>query len=121
MTRRYRRDPVDVAREALAAGAFRFGEVQYQDQVVIPLLKRAGWRLHVIRDSRASHWAADAGWPDVVAVRGDRLLALELKLPGEEPTEEQRTWLQSLAAVRRVDVALLRVTPDTEGLAALIA
>lgn len=118
---RYRPDPVDVARDALAAGAFRFGEVEYQDRIVLPILRRAGWRLHVIRDSRAQHWGAASGWPDVVAVRGDRLVALELKLPGEEPTEEQRAWLQALAAVRRVDVAVLRVTPSTRDLESLIA
>lgn len=114
MTRqRYRRDPLDVARDALASGAFAWpDEAAFRDRLVIPRLRAAGWRLTSTNDSRREHWAADSGWPDVFAVRGDRALALELKHGRKQPTEEQRAWLHDLSRVRHIEAMVLRASPD---------
>lgn len=40
----------------------------------------------------------DPGWPDLVLVRRPRILFVELKAEGEEPTAEQVVWLVELRA-----------------------
>lgn len=119
--RRYRRDPLDVTREALASGAFAWpDEAAFRDRLVIPRLHAAGWRVTVTHDSRREHWAADSGWPDVFAVRDGRALALELKHGTNQPTDEQRAWLRDLERVSGIEAAVIRATPDVLGFEELI-
>lgn len=111
--RRYRRDPLDVAREAIASGSFAWAdEAAFRDQLVIPRLHAAGWRVTSTHDSRREHWAADSGWPDIFAVRDGRALALELKHGRKQPTDEQRAWLRDLERVPGIEAMVLRATPD---------
>ena len=55
------------------------------------------WMTYHTRFSRGS----EPGWPDLVllSVRQRRLLAIELKREGEQPTAAQELWLGALAAV----------------------
>ena len=53
------------------------------------------WLCYHTFDSRRS----PAGFPDLVLVRGSRLIFAELKREGENPTQDQRLWLQALSAV----------------------
>ena len=62
------------------------------------------WHQH---DSRRS----DEGWPDESTVIGKRLLFLELKAPGKQPTPEQRECLQLLAGAGQ-EVYLVTSTGD---------
>jgi hypothetical protein len=58
------------------------------------LLKMAGWRSYHTHDSRKS----DAGFPDLVAVRGPRVVWIELKAEGGKATAAQLNWLEDLKA-----------------------
>lgn len=50
------------------------------------------------------------GFPDIVAVRGEDLWFIELKSSRGRVNENQRTWLNALANVKRVHVVVWR--PD---------
>jgi len=54
-----------------------------------------GW-LHY-HTHRSQHSAA--GFPDLIAIKGDRLLVAELKMPGKEPTQAQRIWFDHFRGV----------------------
>ncbi len=54
-----------------------------------------GWLCYHTHDSRRS----EPGFPDLVLVRGGRLIFAELKKEGEHPTKEQRKWLLQLDKV----------------------
>lgn len=53
-----------------------------------PAMTANGWRTAVQGDG--------AGFPDLVLVRGDRLIFAELKVGSRRPTDEQRAWLDAL-------------------------
>lgn len=55
------------------------------------LLRTAGWLVYHTYDSRRSA----PGFPDIVALRGARILALELKVEGAKPSEAQYEWLKA--------------------------
>lgn len=59
------------------------------------LLTLKRWRIYHTRNSRGSH----PGFPDIIAVRGSRLLALELKVYPNRPTKAQIDWLEALNGV----------------------
>lgn len=66
-----------------------------------PLMDRRGrWQTAV---------AGDVGFPDVVAVKGEYIYMLELKIPPNRPTPEQRRWL---AALNGAHVFACVVTPN---------
>lgn len=48
------------------------------------------------------------GFPDLIALRGDTLLVVELKSDRGTTTPEQRAWLAAFKGVRRVVVAVWR-------------
>lgn len=56
--------------------------------------KRHGWRLYHTRDSRKSA----GGFPDLVLLRGPRLIVAELKVGCKNPTSEQTAWLDAFRA-----------------------
>lgn len=75
-------------------------EREFQSQVVA-LARILGWRVHHTRPARtASGWRTpiqgDAGWPDLVLLRGSRLVVAELKVGRNRPTAEQAAWLEAL-------------------------
>ena len=61
-------------------------------QQVRELARLKGWLNYHTRSSRRS----DPGFPDLVLVRGDRLIFAELKREKGRLTESQRTWLEAL-------------------------
>lgn len=68
--------------------ASQITEKQFQAQV-IELAQRLGWATH-------HTWTqihSPAGFPDIVAARGPRLLVAELKSEKGRLTAEQRDWL----------------------------
>lgn len=92
-------------------------EKQFQ-AAVMELARMLGWRVGHIHDSRREVTRKDggrlvigdkdaAGLPDLLMVRGDRVIAAELKSEKGKPTREQGEWL---VALRRagVGVALWR-------------
>lgn len=86
-------------------------EAQLQ-ATVLELALHRGWLSYHTHDSRRSA----AGFPDLVLVRGDRLVAAELKSERGRPTPEQRQWLAALGQVTTVDAHLWRPSswPDIE-------
>jgi hypothetical protein len=82
-------------------------EADFQALVVETALL-AGWRVyHTYRSDRS-----DAGFPDLILVRGRVLLAVELKRVGKAPTMAQVRWLLSLANVREVAAYAWDVTDE---------
>ena len=57
-------------------------------------LRLRGWRFYHSHDSRRSV----AGFPDLVCLRGDRVLVAEIKGPKTRVTVEQRAWLDAFKA-----------------------
>jgi hypothetical protein len=70
---------------------------------VLQLAGLCGWLTYHTHDSRRS----EAGFPDLVGVRADRLFFAELKREDEEPTRPQELWLSALGRVHP-DVYLWR-------------
>ncbi len=69
-------------------------EASFQS-AVLELADLSGWRWYHTHDSRRSA----AGFPDLVLVRGDRLIFAELKTERGRVSEAQRAWLDDLTAV----------------------
>ena len=69
-------------------------------QEVTRLARRAGWKIY-------HTWRSDnspAGFPDLVMVKGERLIFAELKRELGRPTPEQSEWLKALSLVPGVEV-----------------
>jgi hypothetical protein len=58
-----------------------------------------GWLYY--HTHRSQH--SPAGFPDTIAIRGERLVAAELKREGQEPTPAQRQWLEAFEWVRAIE------------------
>lgn len=93
---------IDMAREALGRA---LPERDFQ-QHVVDLAQLTGWRVYHAFDSRRSV----PGFPDLVLVRGDRLIFVELKTRTGRVEREQWDWLEALGAAERVETYLWR--PD---------
>ena len=78
-------------------------EAQLQSAVVEGL-SATGWMVYHTYDSRRSA----PGFPDIVAVRGDRMLAWELKSAKGRVRAEQAAWIDALAGVPGVDARIVR-------------
>lgn len=63
-----------------------------------------GWRVYHTHDSRHSA----AGFPDWIALKGPRLVVVELKREGQHPTIEQAAWLEDFKRVPGVEVYVWR-------------
>ena len=61
-------------------------------------LKRLGWRYFHI-PARAYGHGVRAGFPDITAVKGERLLFIELKREKEKLSDEQAAWAYALLGV----------------------
>lgn len=71
---------------------------------VLDLARWRGWRVFHPYDSRRSA----AGFPDLVLVRGGRLLFIELKSATGRVSPSQRRWLADLSACPGVGVYVWR-------------
>jgi hypothetical protein len=75
---------------------------------VLDAAKLFGWRYAHFRPARtAQGWRTafegHAGFPDLVLLRPPRLLLVELKRDGKQPTDEQAEWLQQFSRVPGVE------------------
>jgi hypothetical protein len=99
-------NPATLARIAELTGTKLpvISEADFTDAVIQFARDRQWLAVHfrpaVVRSGKwATHGSGDvAGWPDVVAVRGARVIAAELKIGTNKPTAAQRTWLTALQA-----------------------
>lgn len=74
-------------------------EKEFQEQVVT-LARLQGWRHYHTFDSRRSPF----GFPDLVLVRGGRIIFAEIKAERGKLTPQQIEWLNDLEANGHVDV-----------------
>lgn len=95
---------IDMAREALGRAV---SERDFQQQV-LDVARLYGWRVFHAFDSRRS----EPGFPDLVLVRGDRLIFAELKSRNGRLEAEQLEWLGALDAVSTVESVCWR-EPDS--------
>ena len=75
---------------------------------VVALLTRFGYRVYHTHDSRRS----EAGFPDLIAIRGRRLFAIELKTARGRVTDAQLDWLRAFGDVTEIDAFILRPAAD---------
>lgn len=85
-------------------------------QAVMDLARLRGWLCYHTHDSRRS----EPGFPDLVMVRGDRVLYRELKREGNKPTAEQRRWIDALWDAGQ-DVAVWTLPRDWDDVVAVLA
>jgi Holliday junction resolvase len=74
---------------------------------ILDALKVTGWEAYHAWISAKS----TAGFPDIVALRPPRGLAIECKGPGKRPTPAQLRWLEMFAAVPGFEAHV--ADPDT--------
>lgn len=92
---------------------------------VLDTLRVRGWRTMHVRPARtATGWRSPMqgdgnGWPDVFAVRGTRLLALELKAQRGTVTDDQAVWLSDLQAAG-VECYVIRPVDYPERIEAIV-
>ena len=87
---------------------------------VLDIARVTGWWAMRVRQGRTAHGRRatasgnGVGFPDLLAVRGDRIVVAELKIGWRALTDEQRAWLAAFATVS-VEAHVWRDTdyPDT--------
>jgi hypothetical protein len=84
---------------------------------LVELAKLHGWLAYHTHDSRRSA----PGFPDWILIRGERLIALELKSSTGHPTDEQLEWLRAFARVRLVESVIARAAPTIDELELLLS
>lgn len=82
----------------------------YFQAFVIALARRLGWASYHTFDSRHSQ----GGFPDLVLVRCQRLLFVELKSEKGKISPEQQTWIDMLAFVPGVEAYFWRPSQKLE-------
>ncbi|OGS01146.1 MAG: hypothetical protein A2V88_08680 [Elusimicrobia bacterium RBG_16_66_12] len=65
---------------------------------VIALAKLCGWRVYHTLHSIGS----EPGFPDLILLRGDEMIACELKRQGRKPSDAQEAWLAAFDRVENV-------------------
>ena len=74
------------------------------EKTVEELLSLHGWLVYHTHDSRRSN----PGFPDIVAVRGETVLFLELKTERGKLRKEQEAWGRALMVARDVRYMVVR-------------
>lgn len=82
-------------------GVKRLTEKAFLAQV-IALARLCRWKVYHTHDSRHSQ----AGFPDLVLLKGPRLIFAELKVGRNRATPEQVEWMEALLPVPGVEVFL---------------
>ena len=66
------------------------------------------WKHDLPAQRQSGRWATalsgSKGFPDYIAVRGDRIVCAELKAPKGRLTEYQKEWIDLLEATGKVEV-----------------
>jgi VRR-NUC domain len=82
-------------------------EADWQAQV-LEWARLGGWFAYSIHDSRTQHWATSSGFPDLLLVRAERVIAAELKTETGRLTNAQAEWLAAFDATGRVETYVWR-------------
>lgn len=102
-----------MARELTSVEEYRrlLAGVTSEDDLLAAVASRmtlGRWRWHHIRRSDLAVQQGDPGFPDLIAVRGAELLAVELKADRGRFETGQREWLQDFANVTQVQAGVWR-------------
>lgn len=81
--------------------AMHVTEKSFQNQVE-KLLRMNGWKYYHTWNSMHSA----GGFPDICAVRNQRVLFAELKAEGKDPGAKQVEWLDAVAKIPNIEVYL---------------
>lgn len=73
-----------------------FPNEQAFTDAVVGLFKMAGFRVMHMRGNTKRQIQGHAGYPDIIATRGGRLIFAELKMDKGVTSTEQETWLHEL-------------------------
>ena len=95
--------------------ALRITHEQLRAQVV-ELAKLLGWKCQW-------HWRSyhsPKGFPDLFIVRGERIVAAELKVKNDKVRPEQQEWLGILVATGKVETYVWRDTTPIEEIAEVL-
>jgi hypothetical protein len=99
-------------RQAQVQMRLRITEAVWMDQV-IEAARLFGWKLHHDRPAQTGRgWRTaiqgDAGFPDLVLVRGERCLFVELKPERGSLSQNQKGWLDALRGVAGIETYVWR-------------
>jgi Holliday junction resolvase len=92
---------------AAGGGQVSSGQERHLQAALEEHLRATGWRFYHAWNSQHSA----PGFPDVVALRGDRILAAEIKTMTGRVSREQRAWLDAFR-VAGVPAYLWRLPGD---------
>ena len=95
---KYKEARMPAAIDAQTAKARAMSEGELFNEVAT-LLKRLGWRYHHVPATAYRKNHIPAGFPDITAVKGGRLIFAELKRERESLSDEQDDWGQALTCV----------------------
>lgn len=79
--------------------------------VIMRLARLTGWLAYHTYDSRKS----EPGFPDLILVKGETLLAVELKRQARKPNSSQQHWLAALGIVKQVEAYTWRPSDWLDG------
>jgi hypothetical protein len=78
------------------------GDLQTEEQFLQAVLEYARWHKWLAYHTRDSRRSA-SGFPDVIAVRGARIVAAELKVKRGRLSAAQAEWLGALKSTTKVE------------------
>jgi Holliday junction resolvase len=87
-------------------------------RTVMALLELHGWG-PIYHTWSSVH--SPAGFPDLIAVRDNRILAIECKTQKGKVTDAQRKWLGALDGVKVIEAFVSRPAPDLSELEQVMA
>jgi len=84
-------------------------EADFQN-AIIKLAKEQGWLVYHTHDSRRSQ----AGFPDLVMIKGNYLIVAELKNRTGKLSEAQTTWVKAFEAVNITNINVWKPGTDND-------
>lgn len=63
------------------------------EMAIVRMAETFGWKVHTIADSRSLRSHTGVGYPDLTMVRGNRIVAAELKAAKGRVRKGQEEWL----------------------------
>ncbi len=103
---------LSTANRAEMKNVIRLPEREFQNQI-LELAELYKWRVHAERPARTKDgWRTpiqgEPGFPDLVLVRGSRLILAELKSDKGKVSDDQELWLKAFAQVCVVETGVWR-------------
>ena len=93
-------------------------------RAVEDMLSAYGWKWFHAPDNKPSRTTGRVqkivpGFPDIIALRGTRIIVIENKRQTESPREDQEAWLRAFVATGKVETYVIRPS-NLRGLADIL-